>query len=267
MALILPTEKTKPKKDPAKLRWLFYSEPKTGKTTLAAGFRDPLFLVTEKSTEAINTFEVEIKKWEDFTEAVELLLKGNHKYQTVVVDVIDGLYKYCVSFCNKRLGIVHQSDVGFAKGYHSVDNEFEHWMNKLEMSGLGIIYNSHVGEKDVQVKGGGSYTKIIPGLAKRGRDILEPKVTIIGHLKWEKLAKPNVKPAVYEEKLVVLFKQTSELLVGDRTGRLPDKVILHTIPEGTERTTEIVEEYGRKNFELLASYFKDQEVTNGADVK
>jgi hypothetical protein len=257
MAITLPTEKTKPTRDPSRLRWLFYAEPKTGKTTLAAGFNDPLFLVTEKSTEAINAFQIEIKKWEDFKDAVELLLKGNHKFKTVVVDVVDGLYKYCVAFCNNRLGIIHQSDVGFAKGYHSVDNEFEHWMNKLEMSGLGIVFTSHIGEKEIQQKGGGSYVKIIPGLAKRGRDVLEPKVTVIGYLQWEKIKKVGTAKPEFEEKLVLQFKQTSELLVGDRTGRLPDKVILHTIPEGMAKTADTVEEYGRKNFELLAGYFKD----------
>jgi len=255
MAITLPTEKSKPKKDPAKLRWLFYSEPKTGKTTLAAGFQDPLFLITEKSTESINAYEVEIKKWEDFTEVVKLLLAGKHQYKTVVVDVIDVLYRHCITYCCDRLKIAHVSDIGYAKGYHSVDNEFEHWINKLEMSGLGLIFTSHLAEKEITTKTG-SFTKIIPGLQKRGRDILEPKVSAIGHLRWEKIKKEGTVKLEYDEKLVLVFKQTSELLVGDRTGMLPDKVMLHTIPEGTVKTVEMVEEYGRKNFELLCGYFK-----------
>ena len=253
----LPKAKSIPVLDPARLRWLWYSEPKTGKTTLAAGFNDPIFLITERSTESISAYTLEIKCWEDFKDAVELLLKGGHNFKTAVVDVVDVLYRYCIEFCNKRLGIVHQSDVGFAKGYHSVDNEFEHWINKIEMSGLGIIFTSHLAEKEINI-GKTSYTKIIPGLQPRGRMILEPKVTIIGCLKWDKIKKQGTTKLEYENKLVIDFKQTAELLVGDRTGRLPDRLILNTIPENTplEQMPKMVEEYGRKNYELIASYFK-----------
>lgn len=253
----LPTEKTKPVDDPAKLRWLFYSEPKTGKTTLAAGFNDPIFLITERSTESIAAYAVPIKSWEDFRDVVELLIRGNHKFKTAVVDVVDVLYRYCIEFCCKRLNIVHQSDIGFAKGYHSVDNEFEHWLNKLEMSGIGLIFTSHLAEKEVNT-GKSTFTKIIPGLQPRGRTILEPKVSVIGHLRWEKLKKEGTVKLEYDNKLVIQFKQTAELLVGDRTGRLPDKLILHTIPDNTPTTEmpRLIEEYGKKNYELIASYFK-----------
>lgn len=255
MAFQLPTEKTAPNLDPSKLRWLFYSEPKTGKTSLAAGFLDPLFLVTEKSTESITAYSADLKSWKDFEEAVTELLKGKHIYRTVVVDVVDQLYNYCVEHCCNQLGIKHQSDVGFAKAYHLIDNTFTHWINKLEMSGLGLVFTSHMSEKEVKTKDS-SFIKIVPGLQPRGRTVLESKVSAIGCLKWERLRKPNSTKMEFENKLVIDFKQTSELLVGDRTGRMPDKLMLHTIPEGTIKNATLVEEYAKKNYDLICSYFK-----------
>jgi hypothetical protein len=253
----LPKEKTKPKKDPSKLRWLFYSEPKTGKTTLAAGFNDPLFIITEQSTESIFAYSVECKKWEDFKDIVNLLLDKKHTFKTVVVDVVDVLYRQCIVYCNAKLKIEHISEAGYARGYHLVDNEFEHWLNKLEMSGLGLIFTSHISEKEVQSKNG-AFTKIVPGLAPRGRTVLEPKVSAIGYLKWEKIKKLNSPKLEYEQKLVIDFRQTESLLVGDRTGKMPDKLVLHTIPEGTVKTDKMVEEYAKKNYELIQSYFTEE---------
>lgn len=257
---ILPTEKTKPNNDPSKLRWLFYAEPKTYKTTLASGFNDPIFAVTEKSTEAMSTYTTEIKKWEDFQALTKELCAGGHRFKTLVVDVVDGLYRYCVRYACEKLKIDHLSDAGFAKAYHLVDNEFEHYLNKLEMAGLGIIFNSHLTEKEVQLAKGGSYTKIIPGLAPRGRMVLEPKVTVIGRIQWEKVRKQGVQALVYESKLVIDFKQTELLLVGDRTGKLPAKLVLHTIPEDMILTEDIIADYAKKNYQLIESYFKDKQL-------
>jgi hypothetical protein len=255
---MIPTEKTIPKLEPDKLRWIIYGEPGSSKTPLASGFDDPLFLVTEQSTEALTVFSTTIRCWEDYTKIVQELLTTKHKFKTVVIDVVDMLYNYCVDFCNKRLKIEHISDVGFAKGYHSVDNEFDHWLNKLCMSNLGLIFLSHLEEKEI-FKGKERIIKVIPHLAKRGRSILEPKATIIALLEWDKVRKENTIRPEYEDKLVLSFKQTAELYVKDRTGQLPDKLVLNTIPTGTKRTEDVVLEYAKQNYQLICSYFKNKQ--------
>jgi hypothetical protein len=253
--VLIPELKTSPKLDPRKLRWLIYGEPKVGKTPLAAGFDEPLFLVTEKSTEALSIYKADIQKWEDFRDAVTEILKGKHKFKTVVIDVVDELYRYCINYVNSRLKIEHLSDAGFAKAYHFVDNEFDHWLNKLCMADIGIIFTSHLEEKEVRKKNEPSIYKLVPSLMNRGRNILEPKMTIITHLKWEKIRKTTTTKLEYDEKLVLLFRQTEALFVGDRTGKMPDKLILHTIPEGSPKGPEVMEEYAKKNFKLIESYF------------
>lgn len=253
----IPTEKTRPRLNPARLRWLIYGEPGVGKTPLASGFDNPLFMVTEQSTEALTVYSTVISKWEDFTKTTEELLTKKHNFDTVVVDVVDMLYRYCVDFCNKRLSIAHISDAAFAKGYHSVDNEFDHWLNKLCMSNIGVIFLSHLDEKEV-IKGKERYTKLVPRLQNRGRMILEPKVTVIGHLEWAKVRKPNTVKPEYDDKLVITFKQTAELYVKDRTGLLPDKLELNTIPTGLQKTEDIVLDYAHRNYHLICSYFKDE---------
>lgn len=266
MSIELPTQKKKANNDPSKLRWLFYAEPKTYKTTLASGFNEPLFAITEQSTESMSAYSVEIKKWEDFQDLTKKLCAGGHNFKTLAVDVVDGLYRYCVRYACEKLKIDHLSDAGFAKAYHFVDNEFEHYLNKLEMAGMGIIFNSHLAEKDVQTKNG-SYTKVVPGLAPRGRAVLEPKVTVIGRIQWEKIRRPGVKELVYDSKLVIDFRQTEALLVGDRTGKLPAKLILHTIPEDMVMTEELIAEYAKKNYQLIESYFKEQPKKEETEVK
>jgi hypothetical protein len=253
----LPTDKTKRVERPENQSWLIYGEPKVGKTPLALGFKDPLFLITD-AKQPYTAFTVMIDTWEKFTSTVQEILTTKHTYGTVVIDVIDGLYKLCTSFCNTRLNIAHVSDAKFAKGYNSIDNEFDHWLNKLFMTKLGLIFISHLTEKEI-VKTTGNIIKIVPMLQNRGRMILEPKVTIITHMTWKKVKKIGTVKPEYEDKLVLLFKQTAELYVGDGTGLLPDELVLHTIPPGVQRTEEVVMEYAKKNYQLISSYFKDEQ--------
>lgn len=257
MALSLPTEKSKPNVEPELLKWLIYGVPKVGKTSLCMGFKDPLFLRTSQSTEVASIFKLDIKKWEDFQDAVNLLTKTEHKYKTIVLDVGDDIYHYCVKYCNDKLKIEHISDAAYAKAYHFSDNEFEFWMGKLIMSDMGIIVLSHLDEKEA-MENKAKIIKTVPSMQARARRIIEKKVAIITWLKQERVRKANSTKLEYEDKLVMITKQSVEVAAGDWTGRMPDKLMLHTIPDGVQRTNELVEEYAHKNYELIASYIKGE---------
>lgn len=254
---LLPTEKSKPNVQVESLKLLVHGEPKVGKTSLFMRFGKPLFLRTSQSDEVFSLHKVDIKDWETFKRVVEEIVSGKHEFTTIVIDVIDDIYSYCVNYCNKKLSIDHVSDAKFGKGYHYIDNEFEFWMGKLLMSKYGLGLLSHLNEKDVITKDGKT-TKIVPSLNNRGRLIIEKKVAIITHLKWDKVKKQNTKLLEYEEKLVLITKQSAELMVGDWTGMMPDKMILHTIPSGVPRTQDVLEEYAQKNYELIQTYLKGE---------
>lgn len=234
---------------------MIYGEPKVGKTSLTMAFGKPLFLRTSQSDEVFSLHKVDIKDWETYKKVVDEIMSGKHEFTTIVIDVIDDIYNYCVQYCNKKLNIDHVSDAKFGKGYHYIDNEFELWIGKLLMSKYGVVALSHLNEKDVISKDGKS-TKIIPSLNNRGRLIMEKKVAIISLLKWDKIKKVDAKALEYEEKLVLVSKQSTELMVGDWTGMMPDKMILNTIPSNIAKTQDILEEYAKKNYELIQSYLR-----------
>ena len=68
--------------------------PGIGKTSLAAEFPDPIFIQTEEGAGnlELTTFaDGPLTSAAEVDEAIELLLTGDHKFRTVVVDSLDWL--------------------------------------------------------------------------------------------------------------------------------------------------------------------------------
>ena len=92
----LPIKRTSGKVDLSEIRMLLYGPPKIGKTTLLSGFPDTLLLATEKGYQALKVYALDIKSWEDFVKAVDLIEEGKHQYKTIGIDTADILANLCL---------------------------------------------------------------------------------------------------------------------------------------------------------------------------
>lgn len=128
-------------------RVAIYTPEGFGKSTLGANYPKPLFLDTETGgTDHLDVNRVTIKKYSDAVEAIAFLNKGDHDYQTVVIDTIDWLEKFLVKqICkkHKKSGI---EDFGFGKGYTFLAEEFQTFLLSLDeliAKGMNVLALCH----------------------------------------------------------------------------------------------------------------------------
>ena len=125
-----------------------------GKTTFAAGAPEPIFLFTEEGQGLLDVARFELRpddpvlrSWDELMQAVMLLYKEQHEFQTVVVDTFDfaeALLWQHVSKIHQKSGI---ADFDYGKGFRfAVDHArpLLEWLDALRRDrGMTIILLAH----------------------------------------------------------------------------------------------------------------------------
>lgn len=81
------------KKGPARgpVKVVVHGPPGVGKTTFAAGAKDPLFLCSEDGA-GLHTFDrVPVTSWGAAMDVLDEVIDGEHNYRTLVIDTVDWL--------------------------------------------------------------------------------------------------------------------------------------------------------------------------------
>ena len=227
--------------------WLITGLPGSGKSTLASGFDSCLFLVTsEKEVGSLHVPYILIDSWEKALDVADELCNNRQKYakyKYIVIDFIDAVWTLCaVAVCGK-LQVAHITDAQWGKGSDTLDNFFRKWITTLIASDYGIVFISHVVQKDV-VAPVGMVTKTICSLPQRARNILFPLVNVIGCIEYKTLKltdKETGKPVIAKRR-VISFEGNEYIEAKDRDGVLPTEVILA--------------KDGKKNFEHFKDYYE-----------
>jgi hypothetical protein len=226
--------------------WLLIGLPGVGKSTLASGFEGALHLVTSKKEvgRLVVPFLL-IDTWEKVLEITDELINNRTKYSQyryLVIDFIDAAWTLCVIAVCEKLGVAHQSDAAYGKGTDTIDGYFKKWITTLVASDYGIVFVSHVNQKDVIVQGG-TVTKTICSLPVRARMILFPLVNVIGCIDYKSVKLPNVTTGKMEivKKRVISFEGNEYIEAKDRDGVLPTEIVLFKDP--------------KRNFELFKQYY------------
>jgi len=238
----LDIKQSKGRIDLHEVRMLIYGPPKFGKTTLLSGWDNLILLATEKGYGALKLDVLDITSWQQWKDVVkELTTKKEYKqkYKTVAIDTIDLLANMCIEEVCGELEIDHISDAKWAKGYDRLKKEFETEMNKLFMSDYGILMTSHTKIQELS-NFGGSISKTIPTLNTQCRAILIPKIDVIGCMRIETYKNQEGK---YKDRRVISFRPHETYESGDRTGRLPDKLIVY---KDSKKTYEEFRKYFKK---------------------
>jgi len=217
----IPTSKTIKEPDYLKKIYLMYGSPKAGKTTTVAGFGDDkknkiLFFCTEPGHKfqeiyAWKNDEGEYPcSWLEFKNFCREVATTDHDFKALAIDTLDNLWKWCELYMCAKLGIDHQSDMGFGKGYHAVRDEFFKPINYLTQKGYGIIFLSHESSSERQV-GPKKITYIdttLPGTCKKLIHGLCDYILYFGQDE--------------EGKRYIRTKANESINAGDRSGELPE---------------------------------------------
>lgn len=162
--------------------WL-YGAPFSGKTYLANAFPDPLMLNTDGNIRFVDAPYIAIKDivsvegritkrtyaWEVFKDTITELEKKQNDFKTIVVDLVEDTYESCRQYMFNKLGIEHESDSGYGKGWDMIKTEFLTVIKRLmNLDYENIILISHEDtSKDLTKKSGDKITAIKPNLSDK----------------------------------------------------------------------------------------------------
>ena len=164
-----------------KIKMAIYGEPGVGKSVFACHAPNPFFVCTDGNYEWLEDWgakeenHAQVFTWE---QAKKVFTMDFSKYDTIVVDLLEDLFKWCeFEWCQKN-GVEHVSDKGYAKGYDITRNEFFIEISKLLALDKNIILIMHGITTFPKDRRGVEYTKYSPSnrLPDKVIDMIEGRV-------------------------------------------------------------------------------------------
>lgn len=190
--LILPKNERRPEAvitDPD--MWI-YADSYVGKSTFVDHFDNVLFINTDGNVSNITSPYISIadelvhegrmtKKilaWSKFREVIDELEKHENTFQVIALDLVEDLYEHCRFYVFDRLGIKHESDSGYGKGWDMVRTEFFSQMKRLKSLGYRIIYISKELVTEITYANGARVSTFKPNINDKAANVLAGTVTM-----------------------------------------------------------------------------------------
>lgn len=191
--MILPENKRRERKiDTSPDMWI-YGDSYVGKSTFVDQLVDLLFLNTDGNIDNTTSPVISIKDemvqvtkrtterkfaWERFLEVVDELEKKENSFKRICIDLVEDLYEHCRLYMYDKLGIEHEQDAGYGKGWDMVRTEYLSTIKRLKSLGYQIIYISKEIESEITLKNGTKLTVIKPNIADKVANILAGTVDL-----------------------------------------------------------------------------------------
>ncbi|AWB31549.1 AAA family ATPase [Clostridium botulinum] len=178
--MLLPKNQRRDIKKAKKRKIWIYGPAFSGKTTMLDSAPNPLNLNTDGNIEFVTMPYVPIKDevtvegrmtkrkfaWEVFKEAIEELEKKQNDFKTIIVDLLEDTREMCRVYKYDELGIQHESDSGFGKGWDIIKTEYLSTIRRLfNLDYENIVVLSHEDvSKDITKKNGQNITRVAPNI-------------------------------------------------------------------------------------------------------
>lgn len=190
--MILPENKRRERTINTEPDMWIYADSYVGKSTFIDQIDNLLFANTDGNIENITSPVVRIKDeiekngrmtnkvfaWQKFLELVDELEKKENNFKVIALDLIEDLYEHCRLYMYDKLGIEHEQDAGFGKGWDMVRTEFLSTIKRLKNLGYRIIYISKELKTEVNLKNGAKLTSYGPNVADKVANVLAGTVTL-----------------------------------------------------------------------------------------
>lgn len=166
-----------------KIKMCLYGEPGVGKSVFAINSPKPFFICSDGNYAWLEDFgadpnaHADVQSWEE----AKKILKNKElldNYETIVIDLLEDMFKWAESeFCVKNR-IEHVSDIGYGKGYDITRNEFFIEISKVLAMDKNVILIMHGTHEIVKDRRGVEKTKFIPSprLPDKVLDMIEGRV-------------------------------------------------------------------------------------------
>lgn len=190
--MLLPENKRREKIIDVNPDMWIYADSYVGKSTFVDQFDDLLFINTDGNIDNttspvikiadVVTIEGRMTKrkfaWEVFLEVVTELEKRQNDYKRICLDLVEDLYEHCRLYIYNKLGIEHEQDAGYGKGWDMVRTEFLSTIKRLKNLDYQIIYISKEIQNEITLKSGSKITTFKPNINDKVANVLAGTVDL-----------------------------------------------------------------------------------------
>jgi AAA domain len=167
---------------------LVYGGEGRGKTTLAAKFPKPLFMLLERGLPRGVTVDAveEVDSFEGVLRALTHIYKeGASDYQTLVIDTVDMLEAHIIEYVCAKHNWKNIEQPSYGKGWVACDDEWRRFLRAITAirnNGMAVVLVCHASIERVDDPRAPTYTMYAPRLHKRARALVMDACDIIGFL-------------------------------------------------------------------------------------
>ncbi|MFO0659131.1 MAG: ATP-binding protein, partial [Polyangiaceae bacterium] len=163
-------------KQPKPLRVLLYGVEGVGKSTFAAQAPNPIFLCAEDGTSQLDVARFPSPAtWLEVFEALGVLMKEEHEFQTLVIDTLDWLEPLCWAHVCAQNGKGNIEDFGYGKGYVAALDQWRMLVDRLDQlvrtKKMHVILIGHAAVRKIDDPHSGAYDRYRMKLHERAGDL------------------------------------------------------------------------------------------------
>lgn len=191
-SMILPKNERREAKPITNPDMWIYADSYVGKSTFVDHFDNVLFINTDGNISNITSPYIPIadelvhegrmtKKvlaWNKFREVIDELEKHENGFEVIALDLVEDLYEHCRFYVFEQLGIKHESDGGYGKGWDMVRTEFLSQMKRLKSLGYRVVYISKELVTEITYANGMKVSTFKPNIADKVANVLAGTVTM-----------------------------------------------------------------------------------------
>ena len=176
----LPSSERRTVGQTTKRKLWIYGAAFSGKTTFLDKAPTPLNLNTDGNIQFVTMPYMSIKDevtvkgrlterkyaWEVFKDVIAELEKGQNDFKTIIIDLLEDTREMCRVYMYDNLGIQHESDAGFGKGWDIIKTEYLSTMRRffnMDYENLVVVSHEDI-SKDITKKNGQNITRIAPNI-------------------------------------------------------------------------------------------------------